>query len=61
MDAVDALADRYAIFGAAVRSAARRADELDDLNTNDMLIEVSRGIDKDLWFLEAHLHKARRE
>jgi starvation-inducible DNA-binding protein len=41
------------------RSAARRADELGDLNSNDMRIEVSRGIDKDLWFLEAHLQKAR--
>jgi starvation-inducible DNA-binding protein len=59
MDAVDALADRYAAFGAAVRADAKRADQLGDLDTTDVLVEVSRGIDKDLWFLEAHLQKAR--
>ena len=30
-------------------------EECDDQSTGDLLIEVSRGIDKSLWFLEAHL------
>lgn len=29
------------------------------MDTNDLLIEVSREVDKQLWFLEAHLQKAR--
>jgi len=32
---------------------------LQDMDTNDLLIEVRRDIDKHLWFLEAHLQKAR--
>ena len=32
----------------------RRADELDDADTADVFTEVSRGIDKSLWMVEAH-------
>jgi starvation-inducible DNA-binding protein len=59
MDAVDALADRYASFGRALRQAAEAADAAGDMDTNDLFIEVSRGVDKSLWLLEAHLQKAR--
>ena len=30
------------------------ADELDDADTADIFTEISRGIDKWLWFVEAH-------
>ena len=59
MDAVDALADRYAAYARAVRAAADSADAAHDMDTNDLFVEVSRGIDKSLWLLEAHLQKAR--
>lgn len=51
----EALADRYAVFAASVRAAAGEAEELGDMDTNDLFVEVSRTIDKHLWFLEAHL------
>ena len=57
MDAVRALADRFAAFGAATRTAQEESEKLGDMDTNDLFIEVSRQIDKDLWFLEAHLQK----
>lgn len=62
-DAVDgaahlrALADRYAAFGASVRAAIDTADESGDLSTADLFTQVSRSIDKHLWFLEAHLQR----
>ena len=31
------------------------ANGLDDLDTADLFTEVSRAVDKSLWFLEAHL------
>jgi starvation-inducible DNA-binding protein len=59
MDSVDALADRYAMLALKLRDSADRAEQLGDMDTNDLLIEVSREVDKQLWFLEAHLQKAR--
>ena len=55
MAVVAALADRYAAFGAFVRAAIDSADEAGDADTADLFTGVSRGIDKSLWFLEAHL------
>jgi starvation-inducible DNA-binding protein len=57
MDAVRAVADRFATYGAATRAAMEESEKLGDMDTNDLFIEVSRQIDKDLWFLEAHLQK----
>ncbi|HVL51939.1 MAG TPA: DNA starvation/stationary phase protection protein Dps [Actinomycetota bacterium] len=59
MDSVDALADRYAMMALNLRESADQAEQLEDMDTNDLLIEVSREVDKQLWFLEAHLQKAR--
>ena len=52
---VAALADRYAAFGASVRAAIDAADQAGDKDTADLFTEVSRGVDKNLWFLEAHI------
>jgi len=60
-DAVDgmahvrALADRYGAFAKSARAAIDTADDLGDQDTADLFTEVSRDIDKHLWFLEAHL------
>jgi starvation-inducible DNA-binding protein len=51
---VVALSDRFAQFGATVRSAIDDT-AADDASTSDLFTEVSRAVDKDLWFLEAHL------
>jgi starvation-inducible DNA-binding protein len=44
-------------LAANIRGAARRAEQLEDMDTNDLFIEISRDLDKWLWFLEAHLQK----
>ena len=56
-DVVAALADRYKVAAKAMRDAIDEADELGDKDTADLFTEVSRGVDKSLWFLEAHLQK----
>ncbi|MCL4249808.1 MAG: DNA starvation/stationary phase protection protein Dps [Anaerolineae bacterium] len=52
---VEVLAERYAQFAASTRAAIETALEHEDQDTADLMIEVSRDIDKALWFLEAHL------
>jgi starvation-inducible DNA-binding protein len=52
---VDALSSALAQFGAAARKAIGQVDELADDDSADILTEISRGIDKWLWFVEAHL------
>ncbi|WP_298821704.1 DNA starvation/stationary phase protection protein Dps [Chloroflexus sp.] len=52
---VAALADRFAAYGKTTRQAIDFAAELSDQATADLLTEIARAIDKDLWFLEAHL------
>jgi starvation-inducible DNA-binding protein len=55
---VAALADRLAAFGARVRAAIDAADRLGDAGTADLFTGVSRDIDQQLWFVEAHLQAA---
>ncbi len=54
MDHVEALSTALATFGKAVRKAIDEADELGDAGTADLFTSISRSIDKDLWFVEAH-------
>jgi len=55
-DAVVALADRFATLAASTRAGIDTASEAGDADSADLLTEVSRSLDKSLWFLEAHLH-----
>ena len=57
MDTVKELVKRFAAYGATTRAAIDEADKSGDMATADLFTEVSRGIDKGLWFLEAHLQK----
>jgi starvation-inducible DNA-binding protein len=56
---VEALSSALAAFGAGARKGIDQANELGDLDTADLFTEVSRGIDKWLWFVEAHLQAER--
>jgi starvation-inducible DNA-binding protein len=56
---VEALSSALAAFGKSARKAIDQANELNDLDTADLFTEVSRGIDKWLWFVEAHLRAER--
>ena len=51
---VEAVARALSTFGQAARSTINEADELDDADTAELFTEISRGIDKWLWFVEAH-------
>ena len=37
-----------------MRKAIDESDELGDAGTADLFTSISRAIDKDLWFVEAH-------
>ena len=52
-----ALADRYAAHAKSVRAAIDEADGLGDKVTADLFTGITRGLDKDLWFLESHISK----
>jgi starvation-inducible DNA-binding protein len=56
---VEALSSVLAAFGKAARKAIGDANELGDLDTADLFTEISRGTDKWLWFVEAHLQAER--
>jgi starvation-inducible DNA-binding protein len=58
MEHVTALADRFAPYAKQLREAIDKTTDLGDADTADLYTEVSRTIDKRLWFLEAHLQAA---
>jgi starvation-inducible DNA-binding protein len=51
---VEAVAKALSTFGHDARNSIDEADGLGDADTADIFTEVSRGIDKWLWFVEAH-------
>jgi starvation-inducible DNA-binding protein len=52
---IEALAERFGRLAGTVRSAIDTATEAGDADTADLFTEVSRMLDKNLWFLEAHV------
>ena len=52
---VDALSTALATFGKSAREAIDKANDLRDADTADIFTEISRGVDKWLWMVEAHL------
>lgn len=52
---IDALSSALADFGKNVRADIDKTAELGDAGTSDLLTGVSRGIDKLLWLVEAHI------
>lgn len=58
-DHVDALSTALACYAKLVRQAIGRSVELDDADSADVFTEISRGTDKWLWFIEAHMQAER--
>jgi starvation-inducible DNA-binding protein len=56
---VEAVARALSTFGHEVRNTINEADDMDDADTADIFVEISRGIDKWLWFVEAHSQAAK--
>jgi starvation-inducible DNA-binding protein len=46
-----------AAFGDSARKAIDEAAAFGDQDTSDAFTEVSRGVDKQLWLVESHLHQ----
>ena len=57
---VAALSDALAAFGRTARIGIEEMNELEDAGSADLLTGISRGIDKWLWFVEAHQQGAAR-
>jgi len=53
---VETVRDRVAEYAKSNRKALHEANKLGEPTTEDLLTEISRGIDKQLYFLESHLH-----
>jgi starvation-inducible DNA-binding protein len=57
-DHVEALSSALAALGKKVRAAIDKSDKLGDKDTADLFTEISRDVDKYLWFVEAHNQRA---
>ena len=55
LSSIEALVGAYASLAGTTREAIETAERAGDADTADLFTEVSRGLDKSLWFLEAHL------
>jgi starvation-inducible DNA-binding protein len=58
-DHVEGVAMALGAFGKVARGGIDQGDELGDKDTADVFTEISRGVDKWLWFVEAHLQADR--
>lgn len=56
---VHAVSEALSSFGKEARLTIEKADDLGDADTADIFTEISRGIDKWLWFVEAHAQATR--
>jgi starvation-inducible DNA-binding protein len=56
---VAAVAKALSTFGREARVSINEADALGDADTADIFTEISRGVDKWLWFVEAHSQAAK--
>jgi len=53
-DHVEALSHALATFGEYARQGIESTNTLNDADTADIFTEISRGVDKWLWMVEAH-------
>jgi starvation-inducible DNA-binding protein len=54
---VGALAERFAPYARAMRGSIALAADVEDADTAAVYTDLSRGVDKQLWVLEAHLNR----
>lgn len=53
-DHVEAVSTALAVFAKGLREAIEASAEIGDADTEDLFTGISRAIDKNLWFVEAH-------
>jgi starvation-inducible DNA-binding protein len=54
-DYLKAVIERVASYAETVRQAIDGAEQAEDMSSADLFTEISREVDKQLYFLEAHL------
>jgi starvation-inducible DNA-binding protein len=52
-----ALAERFAHYAIAVRGGITLAADVEEVGSAALYTEISRWVDKQLWVLDAHLHR----
>lgn len=52
---VEAVAHSLSAFGQEARATIIAMEDIEDADSADIFTEISRGIDKWLWFVEAHI------
>jgi starvation-inducible DNA-binding protein len=58
---LEALIERWSRYTAENRRSLDAASNEDDQATADLFTEIARVVDKDLWFLEAHVQTATQK
>jgi starvation-inducible DNA-binding protein len=53
---MEALAERFAPYARAMRGSIALAADVEDADTAAVYTDLSRGVDRQLWILEAHLN-----
>lgn len=56
-DHLERLIHSFAILGELSRNNIKETENLGDMGTSDLYIALSRMLDKNLWFLQAHLQR----
>lgn len=57
LESVRMLVERYSEVAHSTREGIDQAEDDEDKDTADLLTEVSRDVDKALWFLKAHIRR----
>jgi starvation-inducible DNA-binding protein len=60
MRVVEAMAGCYAMACQSTREGIELAEQAGDMDTADLITEISRELDKHLYFLESHLQGGER-
>jgi starvation-inducible DNA-binding protein len=56
-DHVVALVERFALYATVIRGGITQAADVEDAGSAAVYTDISRGVDKQLWVLEAHLQR----
>ena len=56
-DHVAALVEQFAHYALVMRRSIALATDVEDAGSAAVCTDISRGVDKQLWILEAHLHR----
>jgi starvation-inducible DNA-binding protein len=59
-DWIEELADVHAVCSTHIYESVKKMNDLQDFGTTDLLVDVLRTLDLQLWLLEAHINQQRK-